>query len=75
MRQRHRAVGVLGKGGKRRLIPVSAALTATVDEYMLTPYPTLDRLSLADDFLSYPAASAVDALSAYRKRNRQTDDA
>ena len=30
---------VTGKGSKRRLIPVSPELTATVDEYMLTPVP------------------------------------
>lgn len=44
---------VLGKGSKRRLIPISAELVATVDEYMLTPYPLLDRQPSAADFLWY----------------------
>lgn len=44
---------VLGKGSKRRLIPISAELAATVDEYMLTPYPLLERQPVAPDFLWY----------------------
>jgi site-specific recombinase XerD len=36
-----KTVTLLGKGSKRRLAPVSAELTATVDEYMLTEYPLL----------------------------------
>ena len=37
-----KTIVVTGKGSKRRLIPVSTELSATVDEYMLTEYPLLD---------------------------------
>jgi integrase/recombinase XerC len=45
---------VLGKGSKRRLIPVSAELTQAVDEYLLTEYPLLERAPSAKDYLWYP---------------------
>jgi integrase len=48
-----KTVVVTGKGSKRRLIPVSAELAATVDEYMLTAYPLLERLPAATDYLWY----------------------
>ena len=38
-----KTIVVTGKGSKRRLIPVSAELAATVDEYRLTEYPLLER--------------------------------
>jgi integrase/recombinase XerC len=44
---------VTGKGDKQRSIPVPAELTATVDEYLLTEYPLLDRLPTLTDFLWY----------------------
>ena len=34
-----KVVRLQGKGGKERLVPVSAELCAVVDEYLLTPYP------------------------------------
>jgi integrase/recombinase XerC len=48
-----KTIVVTGKGSKRRLIPISAELAATVDEYMLTEYPLLDRTPTATDFLWY----------------------
>jgi site-specific recombinase XerD len=48
-----KTIVVTGKGSKRRLIPVSAELAATVDEYMLTEYPLLGRVPLTSDFLWY----------------------
>lgn len=44
---------MLGKGRKKRLIPVSAELTNTVDEYMLTAYPLLERSPVASDYRWY----------------------
>lgn len=49
-----KTVTVLGKGKKRRLIPISVELAATVDEYMLTPYPVLGRGPGPRDYLWYP---------------------
>jgi hypothetical protein len=49
-----KTITVLGKGQKKRLIPVSAELTTTVDEYMLTAYPLLERTPALADFLWYP---------------------
>lgn len=48
-----KTVTVLGKGSKRRLVPISAELTATVDEYLLTEYPVLGRLPHRNDHLWY----------------------
>jgi integrase/recombinase XerC len=48
-----KTIVVTGKGSKRRLIPVSAELAATVDEYMLTEYPLLERTPIATDYLWY----------------------
>jgi integrase/recombinase XerC len=48
-----KTIVVTGKGSKRRLIPVSAELAATVDEYMLTEYPLLGRTPLSTDYLWY----------------------
>jgi site-specific recombinase XerD len=48
-----KTIVVTGKGSKRRLIPVSAELAATVDEYMLTEYPLLGRTPTTTDFLWY----------------------
>ena len=48
-----KTIVVTGKGSKRRLIPISAELAATVDEYMLTEYPLLDRTPAATDYLWY----------------------
>ncbi len=42
---------VTGKGRKSRLIPISGELVNTVDEYMLTEYPLLERVPVATDFL------------------------
>ena len=44
---------VTGKGGKSRLIPISGELVNTVDEYMLTEYPLLERVPVQADFLWY----------------------
>lgn len=44
-----KTVTVLGKGSKRRLIPISAELARSVDEYLLTEYPILGRLPEATD--------------------------
>lgn len=49
-----KTVTLLGKGSKRRLVPVSSELAATVDEYLLTPYPLLEREPVASDHLWYP---------------------
>lgn len=46
-----KTVTVLGKGRKPRLIPISADLVTTVDEYLLTPYPILEREPVAADFV------------------------
>jgi site-specific recombinase XerD len=48
-----KTITVLGKGQKRRLIPISAELAGTVDEYLLTPYPLLERAPTATDYLWY----------------------
>jgi integrase/recombinase XerC len=48
-----KTIVVTGKGSRRRLIPVSAELAATVDEYMLTEYPLLERTPTAADYLWY----------------------
>ncbi len=48
-----KTIVVTGKGSKRRLIPVSAELAATVDEYLLTEYPLLERTPVASDYLWY----------------------
>ena len=48
-----KTIVVTGKGSKRRLIPISAELAATVDEYMLSEYPLLGRTPTATDFLWY----------------------
>src|SRR5262245_52945921 len=44
---------VTGKGSKRRLIPLSAELANTVDEYLLTPYPLLERNPVLTDYVWY----------------------
>jgi integrase/recombinase XerD len=49
-----RVVTVLGKGSKQRLIPITPELVATVDEYLLTPYPLLEREPVQSDYLWYP---------------------
>lgn len=49
-----KTVTVLGKGSRRRLIPISLELAATVDEYLLTPYPVVGRDPKPHDFLWYP---------------------
>ena len=49
-----KTVTLLGKGRKRRLVPVSAELAGAVDEYLLTPYPLLERQPAASDHLWYP---------------------
>jgi len=46
-----KTITVLGKGSKRRLIPISSELVATVDEYLLTEYPLLGRTPSATDYL------------------------
>ena len=48
-----KTIVVTGKGSKRRLIPVSAELAATVDEYLLTEYPLLERTPIVTDYLWY----------------------
>lgn len=49
-----KTITVLGKGRKKRLIPVSSELTHTVDEYLLTKYPLLERTPGMADYLWYP---------------------
>ena len=48
-----KTITVLGKGRKQRLIPISAELVATVDEYLLTAYPILERQPVGADFVWY----------------------
>ena len=48
-----KTIVVTGKGAKRRLIPISAELAATVDEYLLTEYPLIERLPVPTDYLWY----------------------
>jgi integrase/recombinase XerC len=48
-----KTIVVTGKGSKRRLIPISTELSATVDEYLLTPYPILERRPDSTDYLWY----------------------
>jgi integrase/recombinase XerC len=57
-----RTVTVLGKGRKRRLIPLSAEVTNTVDEYLLTEYPLLDRVPTRSDYLWFPVYHVGDRL-------------
>jgi integrase/recombinase XerC len=57
-----RTVTVLGKGSKRRLIPVSAEVTNTVDEYLLTEYPLLKRVPTRSDYLWFPVYHVGDRL-------------
>jgi integrase len=49
-----KTIVVTGKGDKQRLIPVSAELAATVDEYLLTEYPLVERLPTLTDHVWYP---------------------
>jgi integrase/recombinase XerC len=50
----NKTVTLTGKGNKTRLVPISEALSRTVDEYLLTGYlPPLGRLPALDDFLWY----------------------
>ena len=57
-----RAVTVLGKGNKRRQIPISIELVNTVDEYLLTEYPVLERLPTLTDHLWFPVHKLGDRI-------------
>jgi integrase/recombinase XerC len=57
-----KTIVVTGKASKRRLIPVSTELSATVDEYMLTEYPILERLPETTDYLWYGIYKVGDRL-------------
>ena len=58
-----RAVTVLGKGNKRRQIPISIELVNTVDEYLLTEYPVLRRLPTLTDHVWFPVHKLGDGSS------------
>ena len=60
----------LGKGSKRRLIPISAELAATVDEYILTEYPLLGRTPVADRL---PLVRRLQGRRARHRREAGTD--
>jgi site-specific recombinase XerD len=57
-----KTVAVTGKGNKRRIVPVSAELSHTVDEYLLTPYAVIGRLPVLTDYLWYPHHKKGDRL-------------
>lgn len=42
------------KGGKSRLVPIRGDVVRTLDEYLLTPYPLIDRLPEPSDYLWFP---------------------
>ena len=44
-----RAVRLVGKGRKERLVPISTELVRVVDEHLLTPYPVLGRQPALSD--------------------------
>ena len=62
-----KTIVVTGKGSKRRPIPISPELVATVDEYLLTEYPLLeqdanrDRLHVVRRLQGRPARHRAEA--------------
>ena len=57
-----KAVTVLGKGNKRRRIPISGELVNTVDEHLLTEYPMIERLPTLTDYLWFPVHKMGDRI-------------